>query len=257
MNNMENAVVIGYGTIGKATAKMFGIKKYISRSKSNITYEDAKKSCKFIFICLPTNVDSEGRYQTDDLEEIIQKIGTDENIIILRSTLAPGSTTLLSLRYGLNIVYNPEFLSEKTATKDALNPDLIVLGSRNKKALRAVKKLYKKRFPHIDPIITDPQTAEFIKIGLNAFFTTKVVFANEMFDYADYVKADYKVFKRVIEGHKWGSKNHFSIFHKGGRGAGGKCLKKDIEAINYYSGRTLFSIIKNINNLLLDVSGKK
>src|SRR5258708_19716052 len=51
MNN--DKCIIGWGTVGKCTALTFNIEKYYSRSKANITLEEASK-CKYIFICLPT-----------------------------------------------------------------------------------------------------------------------------------------------------------------------------------------------------------
>ena len=252
---MENSCVLGWGTVGRATAKAFGISKYYSRSDSNITLDEASQ-CKYIFVCLPTNV-KDGKYETEDIEIICDLVGSEDNIIILRSTVYPGFSSFLSREYGLNVVFNPEFLSEDTAENDALNPDLVVIGSDDPKLSREVKGLYTARFKHVEPLVTDSITAEFIKIGLNGFFTTKVVFANEIFDYAQMVGANYEVFKKIVERHRWGSKNHFDIYHKNGRGAGGKCLKKDMEALHYYSGRSFFSIVKNINKLLLEETGKK
>ena len=66
---MTNSVIIGMGVVGKATAKSFGIKKYIDIKEiegdyEKIGYKDAS-NCRYIFICLPSFVGNEGRYQLD------------------------------------------------------------------------------------------------------------------------------------------------------------------------------------------------
>jgi UDPglucose 6-dehydrogenase len=252
---MNNACIIGYGVVGRATAEAFGIKKYYSRSESNITFDEARE-CKYVFICLPTNVEK-GKYVTKDIEEIIEKVGTKENIIILRSTIYPGFTKSIQERLGINIVFNPEFLSEDTAIEDAKHPDIIVIGSEDTAIALDVAAMYAGRFKYIKTVITDSTTAEFIKIGLNGFFTTKVIFANTMYNYAQQTGANYETFKSVLEDHRWGSKNHFQIFHKGGRGAGGKCLRKDMVALRNHSNGTLFMAVDDLNRVLLAQNNKK
>lgn len=252
---MENAIIVGWGTTGKATAEAFGIKEYYSRRQKTVELSEVK-NFRYIFICLPTPVDVNGKYETQDIEDIIKEVATENNIIILRSTVYPGFSRFLSAKFGVNIVFNPEFLSEDTSIEDAKNPTHIVIGSDNPRLAKDVEGIYRGRFSRIDPIITDSITAEFMKLGLNGFFTTKVVFANEMFDYSKKVGANYETFKSFIESHPWGSKNHFEIFHKGGRGAGGKCLKKDMSALSNYAGSSLFNTVFDINDSLLEESSK-
>lgn len=254
---MDNACIIGYGVIGKATAEAFGIKKYYSRSQKNMELEEVK-NFKYIFVCLPTPV-TEGKYETETLTEIIKRIAdyAPDSIIILRSTVYPGYCSYLQKEHGIkNLIFNPEFLSEDTAVEDAKNPQLIVIGGEDPKLLESVRGMYMGRFKYTEPIVCNFETAEFIKLCLNGFFTLKVIFANEVFDYAQEVGANYETFKKVIESHVWGSKNHFEIYHKGGRGAGGKCLKKDIRALAGYSDSMLFDTVEELNQMYLEVSGK-
>lgn len=257
---MNDGVVIGYGVIGKAVAEAFGIDKYYSRSDSNITLEEAAKK-RYIFICLPTPT-IEGRNFTDDIVAIINVLTasglSEDSVIIIRSTVYPGFNKNLQEALGIkNIVSNPEFINNDTAVEDMKKPDLVVIGADEKKYRDMVVALYKGRFKYIEPVITDSTTAELIKYALNTFFATKVVFANEIFDVAQEVKANYRVVQKVLEKHKWGSKGHFEIFHKGGRGAGGNCLKKDMEAFIAISRSPLFITAANINDLLLGGSAKQ
>lgn len=256
---MNNACVVGWGTVGKATALTFGIEKFYSRSEANITLENIAK-LKYVFICLPTPVEK-GKYFTEDIEKIIRSINEYKDIsgrvFIIRSTVYPGFARHLQLSLGIrNIVSNPEFLSEDTWEIDAKQPQMIVVGGDDQKYREMVKGLYQGRFKYIDYFETDNTTAELIKAAMNAFFTTKVVFANSIFDIAQKVGANYGTVKDAIERHPWGSKNHFRIFDKNGRGASGKCLRKDIEALSEYGESTFLKAVKVLNEKYLEESGK-
>jgi UDPglucose 6-dehydrogenase len=256
---MNNAVVIGWGTVGKATADAFKIDKYYSRTESNIEFDDIAKQ-KFIFICLPTPTINGICYTdgiTDFIRKVIQYPESKNATFIIRSTVNAGYNKHLQQEFGIsNIVSNPEFLSEDTAIKDANKPDIIVIGADYPWYREQVYGIYSARFRYVKPIMTDSVTAELLKLTLNAFFTTKVVFANEIFDYAQEVEANYETIKVALEQHPWGSKGHFQIHHKNGRGAGGKCLAKDIESLADATGSLLLSSVYAINQELLRESGK-
>ncbi len=258
---MNNAVVIGWGTTGKATANVFKIDKYYSRKESNITLEEIAKQ-KYIFVCLPTpTIDGECYVQgiTDFIKKIlIQKEVNKDIVFIIRSTVYAGYSRDLQKSLGItNIVSNPEFLSEDTAMEDANKPALIVIGADDPKYREIIYGIYSGRFKYVQPIMTDSTTAELLKLTLNAFFVTKVVFANAIYNYAESIKANYETIRLALENHPWGSKNHFVVFHKGGYGAGGKCLAKDIEALANSSFSILLSCVQEINENLLKESKKK
>ena len=257
---MNNACIIGWGTVGKATADAFKIDKYYSRTESNIEFKDIAKQ-KYIFICLPTPT-IQGKCYTNGITEFIRKIiqypNSKNATFIIRSTVNAGYSKSLQREFGMsNIVSNPEFLSEDTAVEDANKPSLIVIGADDPKYREQVYGIYSARFRYVQPIMTDSVTAELLKLSLNAFFTTKIVFANEIFDYAQSIGANYETIRTALEQHPWGSKGHFQVFHKGGRGAGGKCLSKDIEALADKSGSELFASIYAINKELLRESAKQ
>ena len=257
-----HSVILGWGVVGQAHAKAFGIEAHydIDSSKSNIELKDIIKY-KYIWICLPTPTINNECYTKDISETVTKliKIGLrNDAIIIIRSTVYPGFNYDLCEGTGLKrIVSNPEFLSEDTATQDAGKPDLIVLGGEDNDSVNQIASLYKGRFKYPDPVITDSRTAEFIKYALNTFFVTKVVFCNQLYDSAQDLNANYSVVKKVLEEHKWGSQNHFDPFHKGKRGGGGRCLPKDLEAFgNLAINQNLWYYIEELNNRYLNSNNK-
>ena len=256
---MDNACVIGMGVVGKATANIFGITKYFDLKESTITLEEAAK-CRYVFVCLPTPVDADGAYITKDIEAIIRQIEGygGAGIYILRSTVWPGyAESLMNLLDINRIISNPEFLTEKTAERDTKFPPFILLGGRNAGFLDDVKGLYESRIKSAPVIVTDNTTAEMAKLAMNGYFMTKVVYANIVYDLCQKFHANYEKVKEVMESHPFGPKNHFVIYHNGGRGAGGRCLFKDSRALMYYSNSELLNNINRINQELLAEYPKK
>ena len=248
---MENAVIIGRGTVGEATALAFSINKFfdIDANKSNITLEEAHQ-CRYVFVCLPTPT-IEKKCFTNDIFKIVSQIRSYnkfENIFIIRSTVYPGFADYLMEGLGINsVVSNPEFLSEKTWQQDAIHPQLVVIGGRVRKYLDAVEGIYRARYSRIKPVLTNNTTAEIVKYAMNCWFSTKVVFSNEMFDIAQKLKGNYEVIKEVMELHPWGMKNHNTIWYNEQRGLHGKCLPKDLEAFADLTQSKFFKTLEELN----------
>jgi UDPglucose 6-dehydrogenase len=249
---MDNACVIGYGVVGKATASVFGIEKHfdVIEEKSNMNLEDASK-CKFVFICMPTPVDSEGNYEVKEIRQMIHQIEEygGAPIYIIRSTVFPGFALHIQNEFKMaRIISNPEFLTEATAEKDAKNPPFVILGGvAGGRYIKEVKALYLGRLKGSPIIVTDNTTAEMCKLTLNAFFATKVIFANQTYDACKTLGANYETVREVLEDHPFGSKNHFKVWFNGKRGVNGKCLPKDSKAFSMYGNSDLVKLVVSLN----------
>ena len=208
-----------------------------------MTLEEASK-CKIVFICMPTE-EFEGKYKLDDIVSIISQIKNygGSQIFVMRSTVFSGFADHLKKELDVMIISNPEFLTESTWEKDTKHPEFVLLGGDASPELDLIKGIYEARLKAVPIILTDNTSAELAKLALNGFFTTKVVYANLIFDLCQRLKANYGIVKEVLESHKFGYKNHAEISHKGGRGAGGKCLRKDIKVLASLSNT---SVLKEI-----------
>lgn len=250
---MENAVVIGNGMVGKATAHAFGIEKHIDPKGSTSSYKEAG-SLRYIFLCLPTPTVN-GQCDTSLLKEAIQAVldhSTMQNVFIIRSTVTPGTTKALCKMFRIDsIVHNPEFLSEDTWEKDVEFPDIIVLGCDHPVYLEDVEGVYKGRYKGANLFKTDSLTSEMTKYAINCLYATKVVFANQLYDTCQLNGANYERIKEIMYERKWIGKNHLEVFHKGKRGAGGKCLPKDLSAFAEYSQSRLLKEVKILNDVYL------
>ncbi|MFK8182276.1 MAG: UDP-glucose/GDP-mannose dehydrogenase family protein [Phormidesmis sp.] len=136
-----------------------------------------------------------------------------------------------------DVVSNPEFLREGSAVYDTFNPDRIVLGSNNQKAIDMMKELYtpivERKFaedkdaPKVPVVTTDLSSAEMVKYASNAFLATKISFINEVANICDRVGADVtQVAQGIGLDSRIGSK-----FLQAGIGWGGSCFPKDVSAL--------------------------
>ncbi|EKV01378.1 nucleotide sugar dehydrogenase [Leptolyngbya sp. PCC 7375] len=136
-----------------------------------------------------------------------------------------------------DVVSNPEFLREGSAVYDTFNPDRIVLGGSNPKAIAMMKELYEpiveRKFaeeqeaPQVPVLVTDLSSAEMVKYASNAFLATKISFINEVANICDRVGADVvQVAQGIGLDSRIGSK-----FLQAGIGWGGSCFPKDVSAL--------------------------
>ncbi|MGD1902681.1 MAG: UDP-glucose dehydrogenase family protein [Geitlerinemataceae cyanobacterium] len=136
-----------------------------------------------------------------------------------------------------DVVSNPEFLREGSAIFDTFNPDRIVLGSNNPRAIELMKELYtpiverkfaeEKDLPPVPVVTTNLNSAEMIKYAANSFLAAKISFINEVANICDRVGADVtQVAKGIGLDSRIGNK-----FLQAGIGWGGSCFPKDVSAL--------------------------
>tara|TARA_R110001592_G_scaffold3823_6_gene21878 strand:+ start:418 stop:1266 length:849 start_codon:yes stop_codon:yes gene_type:complete len=229
--------------------------------KSIHTLEETINKSDFIFLSVPTPSNPDGSMHLGVLESALQEIQAvnkrKNNIILIRSTVIPGTTDKLCKKFTkLNMVFNPEFLTERSAKFDFINQSRFVLGGRKRNTGR-VAELYRWRFGDSVPCIeTNFNTAEMIKYMNNCFFATKVSFMNEMKQIADKTNIDWDM---AVEGFVRDGRighSHLAVPGPDGRGGfGGSCFPKDVQAmINFGDQLGLnMNTLKGIWNTNLEV----
>ena len=193
--------------------------------------KDAVASSEFVFLCLPTPQEEDGRADVDALLSVVNQIRevvSPGTIIVNKSTVPVGTNTTLATairRDDVSVVSNPEFLREGAAVTDFLQPDRIVIGANDSKAGDRVAQIYES----IDaPIIhVDPASAETIKYATNSFLATKVSFVNALAAVCEAVGADIDAVTAGL-----GSDTRIGPrFLQPGPGWGGSCFPKDMHAL--------------------------
>jgi len=261
MSTDRNTIgIIGAGTVAKALTAVFPTA--VLYSPHQYAYNKEKiAECDIVFVCPPTPyVAGKGcdLSAVDDSFKLLVK----PTIVILRSTVPPGTTELLQREHPEHkILFNPEFLSEATAVADTQSPFRQIIGYTKESypiagEMRDLLPLapYTKLMPATE--------AELVKYWSNAFYAMKVVFANQMHDLCQKLSIDYDVVKecaradaRVGRWHLEIFNNLFSSVSKGYRGYGGKCLPKDIKNLIHAADEVgvdlkLLKIVEKINEEL-------
>jgi UDPglucose 6-dehydrogenase len=201
-------------------------------------YKVALEDAEFVFICVgtPSGVDGEAdlRYVRMAAETIAQTM-THPIVIVNKSTVPVGTGDWVAdivIRsqpkpIDFDVVSCPEFMREGSALYDFMNPDRVVLGSKNKDAAERVAQLHLPLRTRI--VVTDLRTAEMIKYASNAFLATKISFINEIAAICEKMGADVQ---EVAVGMGY-DKRIGSHFLNAGLGYGGSCFPKDVKALEH------------------------
>jgi len=201
-----------------------------------------------IFVCLPTPMNPDGSCNVSivksvlaELDSMVVASGSVRDVII-KSTMPLGMTRQLSKEYqGLNLIFNPEFLTEKNAAEDYASQNRIILGSPyNGCSSVSVHDMFERVFSKAIIIWTTSEIAEIVKYATNVFLATKVSLANELWQVWyenagnagneldwDYIVSILKMDKRLGE-------SHWQVPGECGKpGFGGSCFPKDLNAMIY------------------------
>ena len=233
-----NIGIIGQGFVGNAIYQKFkdyyDINTYdLDSSKCNSSEQETLDN-DIVFVCLPTPMNSDGSCNVSLVESAIKRcfeFGITKTVVI-KSTIPPGTTAKWnSLYHSLDIIFNPEFLTEANAVQDFENQTRIILGGP-RKATTKLKTIYSKVFPKASIIKTDSTYAEMVKYTTNSFLATKVSFANEIYQICKGLDVDYdKVIEYACYDERLG-KSHWNVPGPDGDfGFGGHCFPKDLAAL--------------------------
>ena len=153
-----------------------------------------------------------------------------EGLVVIKSTVIPSIVD--SLTSNPRVVYNPEFLTEKSANEDFVYPIMHVFGGtpENTKKLEQIYEKYSscRRCPvyHMTPA-----EASFVKYGMNSFLMSKVLWFNQFYDIIEKYGASYAKVIRAIGTDPRISPSHTMVpGHDGRKGSAGACFAKDCPA---------------------------
>ena len=212
------------------------------KNKERLNYttdaSSAYRNADVIFIGVGTPEKKDGsanlKYVYDVAKEIAQSLEKD-CLVVLKSTVPIGTNKKIekyiknNLKNDVKIelVSNPEFLSQGTAVHDTLYAQRIVIGVKSKKAEEIMKNVYDSF--GIEYVITDRESAEMIKYASNDFLALKISYINEIANLCEIVGANITdVAKGMGLDSRIGNK-----FLNAGIGYGGSCFPKDTKALNW------------------------
>lgn len=227
--------IIGNGFVGESQAFAFSptaeVRVFDINPLKSINSLDEVNQSDFIFVCVPTPMKNDGSQDFTYIESVFDS-AIEGPIYIIKSTVLPGSTLKLQKKFNnLNIVFSPEFLTERTAKLDMMTQSRIIFGGE-KELTSKCEELFSQRFMNRAFIHTDSTTAEYIKYMNNNFFASKVSLINEFYRLGKIINIDWeKALYGFASDHRIGD-SHLHVPGPDGKlGFGGTCFPKDINAL--------------------------
>ena len=229
---------------GKSPIFEPGLEELMHKNKERLTYtldaKNAYKNADVIFVGVGTPEKKDGSANLKYVYEVCREIADsiEQNTIIVIKSTVPIGTNKKVERYIRNnlkhdvkveIVSNPEFLSQGTAVRDTLHAQRIVIGVTSKSAEKIMKEVYDGF--NIPYVITDRESAEMIKYASNDFLALKISYINEIANLCELIGANIEdVTKGMGMDSRIGNK-----FLNAGIGYGGSCFPKDTKALHWLS----------------------
>tara|TARA_Y100001973_G_C5188208_1_gene329210 strand:- start:991 stop:1836 length:846 start_codon:yes stop_codon:yes gene_type:complete len=236
--------IIGNGYVGGATALLknrnvdvfiYDIDNEKCRPRG-IVFNDLLR-CAFIFVCLPTPMDKEGRCSTHLVSAAVEKLTEakyDPERIIVKSTVPVGTCRKL------NVMFMPEFLTEQNWQHDFLSQKNWILGTntRNDKTRDELYSIFDSAW-HDGVLVNRPhmtfsttEEAELTKYVRNTFLATKVAFFNEIEEFCRVNNVSYRKVRELTLYDERVGDSHTSVPGPDGkRGFGGTCFPKDVDSL--------------------------
>src|SRR6056300_114472 len=245
MNNLRLGVV-GAGFVGGSVIHGFDTHSVdmwiVDPKRTNISLRDCvKNNPHLIFVCVPTPQSDDGSVDVSVAESILHELAhlNYKGITVIKSTITPDHLIRFKKEYKLNLVYNPEFLTEANAHNDFINPNMQVLGGKWRDCDK-VEKAYSRhsKVKTVPTYKVDLITASMIKYTINSWLATKVVWFNELkhlYD-ASGANASWETFTEILKTDPRIGNTHMQVpGPDGSYGFGGHCFPKDVSAFLDYA----------------------
>jgi UDPglucose 6-dehydrogenase len=259
---------IGLGKLGLPCAEVIAKKGFnvvgydvveinsdIIEQKSSIKETVIDRDIVFIAVPTPHHKDYDGSYPTSHLKhkdfdyEIVKKCVVEadkhmnnKQLLVLISTVLPGTTSkiIMPLVKNVKFLYNPYLIAMGTVAWDMVNPEMIMIGTKDGNEngdAKELKNFYGKIMennPRIE--IGTWDECECIKIFYNTFISAKISLVNMIQDVAEKIG---NINVDVVTGALANSNQRIMgpKYMTAGMGDGGACHPRDNIALRHLASR--------------------
>lgn len=251
-NKLKNISCVGYGYVGKAMVEMlrthYNVFVYDPAFPKDITRKGIGENIYFVdsieelnqqnsilgVICVPTPMGEGGQCDTSIVKESVEVL--EAPVILIKSTVPPGTTDRLKEETGKRIVFSPEYAGEsKYWSPYEWDTDMkacpwVTVGGDPMDAEVVFDILAPVLGPTKTYRTTSAKVAELVKYWENTYFAMKVTFTNEMYEICKAMEVPFWEARDV-----WGLDPRDILMHtaifKDNRGYGGKCYPKDTNGL--------------------------
>lgn len=236
----KHIAIIGLGYVGSAYQKLFPEASIYDPPKG-FTDKHKVNECELAIICVPTESKKDGSCDTSIVEKTVAWLKTP--LILIKSTVPPGTTKYLKKKYRKRICHSPEYIGEGKYyvapwkyphPTDILHHNFMIIGGNPEDREEILQYFLPVLGPDKFYYHVDETTSELIKYMENAWGAAKVTFCNEFYEIAKRFNIDYGQLREGFLLDSRVERMHTAVF-KNKRGFSGKCFPKDLSALIKFS----------------------
>ena len=272
---MNKVAIVGYGKVGQSYQKVFPDAMIYDKSTHFFPLDTkgqfyttqifrVNEWADMAIVCVPTPEALDGSCDTSIVEEVVNQL--EVPLILIKSTVSPGTTDRLRGSTGKKIIHSGEFVGEGGYFVPAPYPHptdprqhgFCILGGTEEDCTAVAGIMAPALGPFTRLRFVTAKESEAIKLFENAWIATKVTFCNEMYDLCQAMGVNwYKVREGWLDDARVGLSHTMVSPHN--RGWGGRCLPKDTASLLHIAdqaGQPL-SLLKQVVKSNRRIRGKR
>tara|TARA_B100000085_G_scaffold82852_1_gene74635 strand:+ start:1589 stop:2731 length:1143 start_codon:yes stop_codon:yes gene_type:complete len=190
--------------------------------------------CDIIICLVATPSLADGSYDVSSVWKVVEDFKTSESqlsdkTLIIGCTTNPGDCDKFREElcyFGMEVVYNPEFIAQGSIISDLQNADMVLVGGASQETFEIIKEIYcriQAKPPKFG--MMSSSAAEIVKLAVNCYLTTKISYANmigQVMCMSGMEQEIDNVLQAIGDDSRIGHK-----YLKFGYGFGGPCLPRD------------------------------
>lgn len=219
--------IVGYGWVGKGMHQLFP--DAIIYSHGIGKKEDVNKA-DVAFICVPSPCPDKGPLDMTDVEEVVS--WCECPLLVMRSTINPGTCDALTKKYNKHIVMQPEYLGEtpQHPLLDTTKTQFLIIGGKpddRRKLIELYQGVYNANITIRQVTALE---AEIIKLSENRAIAFKVSECQELYDVCELAGVDYYTIRDAVYSDDPRFNLWWTFVYPKKRGFNSKCIPKDVYA---------------------------
>jgi len=250
---MKKCLIVGYGHIGQKLYKEYAaLNPDRYDPYKGIDEKVALNKYALAFICVDTPMLPDGSCDLSQVEQAIDE--TNAEIIVLRSTVIPGTTDGLINKTGKKIVFCPEFCGvTQHSDISQFDFDFTILGG-NKEWCNAVVQILQNVYDARHRFcLTDTKTAELVKYMENTMLAAKVSLCVQFWQIAKRIGVNYTELRELLLNDPRINRAHTFVYDDRPYWES-HCFDKDLAAISAFTDAPLVRSIIEYNESCKEVN---
>ncbi len=227
----SGVAIIGFGWVGKSMKQLFpDALVYDPNLPDSVTKKEVNR-VGIAFVCVPTLVIKERKLDISIVEKSVKWCKCP--LLVIRSTVNPGTCDYLIKKYKKRIVFQPEYLGESPAHPmlDQSSRQFMIVGGKSRDRHELLELYFRNVYnANVSVRQVTNLEAEIIKLSENRAIAWKIAQIQELIDTCKKASIDYYNIRDAVYGDDFRFNLWWTADHGDKKGFNSKCLPKDVYA---------------------------